>query len=444
MNFSADDLNAVLDAHLPRGTAGIVAAVSGGADSAGLLVTLCATGASCRGLPVRAVHVDHGLQPAAASFREACASLCKRLNVPLTVVEAPVASAPGASIEAAARDARYAALASQLLPGECLLTAHHSEDQSETLLLQALRGAGLKGMSAMPICRPLGAGWHLRPLLDVSRRDLRSGAAGGSTAVEDPMNADMRFDRSYLRHQVWPLIQQRWPGAAGALARTARHLAEAQVQLDRTAASRMAALRDGDALSLQALRALDQADRMNTVRFWLCEAGAELPSTARLTEALRQMFDARTDHLPAIEWGTHALRRYRRRMYLTPAKLPRLEGLRRWEPSLGSTVDLKDLGRLRWDLNWGGIDAERLSGELLVRRRSGGETLKPAPRAKTQSVQHLCQSQGVLPWARDVLPLVFAGGALIAVADLWADARWCVPATRRGLCVVWDRAPIIV
>src|SRR5580692_2325203 len=105
-------------------------------------------GGSCRGLPLRAVHVDHGLQAAAMSFREACAALCAALNIPLTVIAAAVQTPPGVSLEAAARDARYAALAQELKSGECLLTAHHSQDQAETLLLQALRGAGLKGMAA--------------------------------------------------------------------------------------------------------------------------------------------------------------------------------------------------------------------------------------------------------------------------------------------------------
>jgi tRNA(Ile)-lysidine synthase len=99
---------------------------------------------------------------------------------------------------------------------------------------------------------------------------------------------------------------------------------------------------------------------------------------------------------------------------------------------------------LRWVAQSGGIDARRLPETLTVRRRGGGETLKPGSRARTQSVQHLCQSQGVLPWLRDALPLVFADGALIAVADLWLDARWCVAWGEPGLGVAWESGPIIV
>src|ERR1700722_17695949 len=215
MNFSAAALRAVLDAHVPAGATGLAVALSGGPDSAGLLAAAASLGESFRGLPLRAVHIDHGLQAAAAAFRGACAALCAELNIPLTVIAVDVRTPAGESVEAAARDARYAAFEAQLRPGECLLTAHHREDQAETLLLQALRGAGLKGMSAMPMCRPFGPGWHLRPLLDVPQSELLAfGASTSCVSVLDPMNANLRFDRGYLRRQVWPLIESRWPGAA--------------------------------------------------------------------------------------------------------------------------------------------------------------------------------------------------------------------------------------
>jgi tRNA(Ile)-lysidine synthase len=445
-SFSAASLRAVLDAHTPAGATGLVVALSGGADSAGLLAAASALDLSFRGLRVRAVHVDHGLQTAAAAFGEACAALCERLHISLTVIRVVVETPPGASIEAAARDARYAALEQELKPGECLLTAHHREDQAETLLLQALRGAGLKGMSAMPLCRPLGRGWHLRPLLDVPQSELLAfGARAAGASVIDPMNENLRFDRGYLRRRVWPLIESRWPGAAATLARTAGHAADAQDLLDRAAAADVGRLRDGDALSVPGLRAMSAPERINALRFWLCDANVEPPTAARLNEALRQIFEAKADHLPSIVWGDHALRRYRQRVFLTDAEPPRLEGTRHWRAAPDSRIDLgPNLGTLRWEQEIGGIDAQRLPQTVIVRRRDGGEVLKPAVKAKSRSVQHLCQSQGVLPWMRDALPLVFAGDALVAVADLWVDARWCAAPLEPGFALVWEGAPIIV
>jgi tRNA(Ile)-lysidine synthase len=259
------------------------------------------------------------------------------------------------------------------------------------------------------------------------------------------MNEDLRFDRGYLRRRVWPLLKARWPGVGTALSRTARHAAEAQQLLDHAGAAEVSRLRDGDALSVPGLRALGAGERINAVRFWLCEAGVEPPSTARLLEALRQIFAAKADHLPSVMWGDRALRRYRQRIFLTASRPPRLEGSRRWFAAPESRLGLDPgLGELRWSAHIGGIDMRRLPQTLTVRRRAGGEVLKPGATARTQSVQHLCQSQGVLPWMRDALPLVFAGDALIAVADLWLDARWCVPSAEPGFAIDWQQAPIIV
>ncbi|MEP6885349.1 MAG: tRNA lysidine(34) synthetase TilS [Gammaproteobacteria bacterium] len=446
MSFSAASLRAVLEAQAPVDATGLVVALSGGADSANLLAAAASLKGSLRGLNVRAVHVDHGLQFAAAAFREACAGLCRSFGVPLTVLSLVVRAPQGASIEAAARDARYAALAAELKPGECLLTAHHSEDQAETLLLQALRGAGLKGLSAMPLCRPLGLGWHLRPVLEISQGELLAFSAhlSGASAA-DPMNVDSRFDRSYLRHQVWPLLEARWPGAGATLARAARHAGEAQALLEAAAAADVSRLVDGDALSVPGLRGLTPHARINALRFWLSEAGVDVPPAARLTEALRQMLDAQIDHLPAVVWGSHALRRYRQRIFLTAADPLRLEGHRPWSSGCDAGLDLgTDLGELHWVAQAGGLDSACLPQTLVVRRREGGESLKPGLQARTQTVQHLCQSQGVLPWMRDALPLVFAGEALIAIGDLWLDARHRVAAGAPGIAIRWQRAPIIV
>ena len=435
MSDTAASLLAALDANTPAAASGYVVGLSGGGDSSALLTWLVQAHGGARRLNISAVHIDHGLQAAAPLFVEACKNLCEQLGVPLRTVRIDVQAVPGQSVEAAARTARYAAFAALLRPGECLLTGHHRRDQAETLLLQALRGAGLRGMSAMPVCRVLGAGFHVRPALNVAQHDLLQASAVRAAAVTDPMNEDLRFDRSYLRKSVWPAIEQRWPGAATALARAARHVGESQQLLDLSATADLTRLRDGDSLSLTGLRGLSAARRISVVRLWLHEAAVAAPSTARLTESLRQMFDAAEDQLPAVEWGDRALRRYRQRLFLTAANPPRLEQARRWFVSKGARIDLgPGLGQLCWATQLGGIDASRLPATLLVRPRQGGETLRPAPRAKTQSVQHLYQSHGVLPWMRDSLPMVAAEDELLSVADLWLDARWWRSRGCAGLC----------
>jgi tRNA(Ile)-lysidine synthase len=446
MSFSTDKLLALLQAHVPDAATGFVVGLSGGADSSALLAALVQLRGESHGVPVRAVHIDHGLQEAAASFRAACSSLCDALGVPLAIIAVPVSAPDGVSIEAAARDARYAALGEQLRAGECLMTAHHGEDQAETLLLQALRGAGLKGLASMPILREFAAGWHLRPLLGVRRDDLRQfAAARGIAGALDPMNTDPRYDRVYLRRQLWPLIEARWPGAAPALARSASHAAEAQDLLDAIADADLAMLRDGDALSVARLRRLASARRINALRRWIGEAKAVPPPAARLIEALRQVLAADADHLPSVAWDAHALRRYRDRLFISAAVPPRLMLEHRWDPRLQLSLELgAGLGALRCVERNGALDRRRLPEFLSIRPRAGGETLKPHLSAATRSVQHLCQEFGVLPWMRDALPFVHAHGELIAIGDLWLDARWCAPQSAPGLAFEWTGAPNLV
>jgi tRNA(Ile)-lysidine synthase len=446
MSLPAASLLAALSARLPLQTSGLVVALSGGADSSALLAAASVLRDAHESWHLRAVHIDHGLQAAAAEFQAACQLQCERLRVPLTVLRVDVEVEPGDSLEAAARDKRYAALEADLAPGECLLTAHHARDQAETLLLQAVRGAGLKGLSAMPVLRKFGPGWHLRPLLDVPQWViLQFGAKFAPAHAADPMNADLRFDRNYLRRRVWPALEERWPGIGNSLSRTARHAAEAQSLLEQSACDDLIRLRDGEALSVPALRALPQLRRFNVMRQWLSESGVQPPSTTRLAETLRQVFEAQSDHMPAVAWGEFAMRRYRQRLFLTAALPARLQGAKNWQVGSEQPLELGNgLGRLVWTPQRGGIDPKFVAVLLQVRGRGGGETLKPYPKARTQSVQHLCQGLGVLPWMRDALPLVFAGDDLIAVADLWLDAHWCAAADAPGFALTWLQAPIIV
>jgi tRNA(Ile)-lysidine synthase len=440
-----------LEAGLPAGSATLVVALSGGGDSSVLLAALTelagqrrARGPAAPRWSLRAVHVDHGLQPAAAAFRGSCERMCMRLGIPLSIRSAAVAVPAGVSLEAAARDVRYLALADELGADECLLTAHHADDQAETLLLQALRGAGLRGLSSMPERRRLGAGWHLRPLLGVPRSELENYARErGIVGVIDPMNGDPRYDRAYLRRSLWPALSARWPAAAITLSRTARHLAEAQNLLDALALEDLSALRDGEALSVPKLRMLSPARQVNALRRWLASAAVLPPSTVHLTEALRQILDADSDHQPCVVWGLHALRRYRDRVFLTAAEPPRLAAEQLWSIGACAPLDLgAGLGRLECTPRRGGLT--RLPPVLRVRARSGGERLRPARQAATQSVQHLCQSLGIAPWLREALPFIYAGEHLIAVGDLWLDARWCAPADDMGVGFEWHGAPLLV
>jgi len=297
--------------------ASLCVALSGGVDSVALLHAAREVASRHGSIRLRAAHVDHGLQPGSGEWAAACRELCGRLAVPCQVLELKLAVKKGESVEAEARRERYQALAAALEPGECLLTAHHADDQLETVLLQLFRGAGVAGLAAMPPSAPLGPGRHLRPLLQVSREALVEYATlHGLKWIEDPMNRESRFDRSYLRHEVLPAVLARWPAVARTVGRSARHCAEAQRLLESLAeidASRF--LDDEGTLAVAGLLQLPHERRVNVLRWWIVRQGLGLPSTARLESIIRDVLPARPDAHPVVAWPTGEVRRRKGRLH---------------------------------------------------------------------------------------------------------------------------------
>jgi len=430
--------------------AALAVALSGGADSAALLGAAAALGAAplqALGprLRLRAIYVDHGLV-AAAPLAAAAAAAAARLGVPLAALAVEVVAGRGESLEAAARSARYAALAQALAPGECLLTAHHREDQAETLLLQLLRGAGLPGLAAMPAAARLGAGWLLRPLLDVPRAALRAYAlAEGLPWHEDPMNADARFDRSYLRAALWPLIEARWPGAATTLARGAAHLAAAQRLLDEASADYVKSLERGPALSVAGLRQLAPERAAEVLRYWLRSRRLPVPPARRLALLAAEVLAARGDGAPKLAWPGVELRRFDGRLYaFAPlAPLPLAAGTP--VPAPPGALELGPLGRIvaRWQRGPSTLDVTDTAA-LSVDRRRGGEKLKLDPRGPSRALKDWLREARVPPWARARAVLVREGAALVAVVvpglTLVAAARRALP-DAAGLALEWQAAP---
>lgn len=287
----------------------LVVAWSAGLDSTVLLHALL-QGRRSRAAPaVRAVHVDHGLQPSAVVFRAFCARTARRWRVPLTLLQVKVRVPRGGSTEEAAREARRKALAGALRPGELLLTAQHADDQLETLLLALVRGAGPKGLAGMPAAGAFAGTRLLRPLLAHDRAAILSYArAAGLDWMEDPTNAEPRFDRNYLRAAVLPVLRERWPALARTAARSARHCASAAALLDAAAARDLDAAADGAGLEIAVLRRFAPARRAAVLRAWILRAGARSPNERHLGE-IEGMMAARRDAHPLLRLPDCLLRR---------------------------------------------------------------------------------------------------------------------------------------
>ena len=444
--------------HIP-----LCVALSGGVDSTALLAALA--GIRPRLNNLRALHVDHGIRPASREWAQHCRHLARRLRVPLQVLTTKVARAPGASLEAAARVARYDLLASALKPGEALLLAHHADDQLETVLLQLFRGSGLPGLSAMPTSAPFAKGTLVRPLLSRSREELEAWVRGqGITWIEDDSNADESLNRNYLRRQVLALIHERWPGSAAAVARSARHVAEAQSLLDRVARADIERASYGESLSVKVLRTLPPDRLNNALRFWIARADLRVPDTRRLGEISGPLLKAREDANPFVEWGEEGARVQRHDDLLTltrhsaaveshlrttttraaePSAPPDLVWSWRDAPALDLPYDLGKL-QLQPDAH-GPIDLDVLPHPLTVRWRRGGERLAPRHGGPRRALKSLLQESQVPVSERARLPLLFSSTPrdekLIAVADLLLDETvQATSATRRRARLRWVKS----
>ena len=300
----------------------LLVAFSGGPDSTALLLALHELlGESGRG-NLRAAHINHGLRNEAADWVAHCAVVAGSLDVPLQVCEVQVTT-DGRGLEAAARRARYQAMGRLMEPGECLLTAHHQDDQWETLLLRMLRGAGVSGLAGIRESRRCGGGWLLRPLLDVPRHELKAWLESkGATFVEDPSNRDTGFDRSFLRDKVLPLLRERWPGAGATAGRLARLAGDTQELLQALAELDGQGIVRADSIECDGLLKLPPARRANLLRARLAALDIPAPSEARLNAALDMLLNAAADRHPEARWRGARLTRRRGRICIAPVPPP--------------------------------------------------------------------------------------------------------------------------
>ena len=409
-------------------------AYSGGLDSS-VLLQLAADFCCARSIPLRACHVHHGLSANADDWLAHAQQRCEALAIPFDARRVNVTGKDEHGVEQAARLARYAALAEMCGQGgvRLLLTAHHQDDQAETVMLQWLRGAGLPGLSGMAALQdrhPLLPNVALaRPLLGLSRADLE--ALAGELRiphVTDESNHDSRYRRNALRNEVFPVIERHFAGFAETLVRSSRHAQAAQRLLDELARSDLAVCASGEGLDLAALRALSEDRMRNLVRYWLQTVTGRYPSEARLAQLQAQMLESSSDAHPRLEFDGWVIERNYRQLLASPAAAQvqppsvAIDLVWRGEPA----IEVPDWqGRLVFSAAQGpGLDRDALlAGPLSLRARSGGERLKLHPARPSRSLKHLFQESEVAAARRAWLPLLYVGQQLVFAAGLGVDVR---------------------
>lgn len=413
----------------------ILVAFSGGLDSTVLLHQLVQWRALHPDVALRAIHIHHGLSPHADSWVQHCESVCAQWQVSL-VVERVHLEDDGLGIEAQARRARYQAFAQTLLPGEVLMTAQHLDDQCETFLLALKRGSGPAGLSAMGESSPFAGTQLIRPLLAQTREALEAWARQHELCwIEDESNQDDTYDRNFLRLRVTPLLQQRWPHFAQAVARSAALCAEQESLLDELLASDLAdCITSRGTLLLTPLMMMSGVRRAALLRRWLAGLNAPMPSRDGLERIWQEVALAREDASPSFRLGEFEVRRYQSQLWWVKSVDGQSETVIPWlewktpltlPAGLGS-VQLISAGDLRLPQADEVVSIRfKAPGLLHIVGRNGGRKLKK-----------IWQEQGIPPWRRDTTPLLFYGDTLIAAAGAFVTHDGLAK-DEDGVSLVW-------
>lgn len=429
----------------------LTVAFSGGLDSC-VLLHILSTLRKSDGFQLIAHHVHHGLSQNADTWADFCQENCKQLDIPLIISRIHVNANSPLGLEAAARQARYQALFSNNPSFIC--TAHHQDDQAETLLLQLARGAGVKGLAAMAsvdVKKKL-----LRPLLAISRTELEQYAKQHQLAwVEDESNLNQQFDRNFMRHAILPALQQQYPTIKQNLARAATHLGEANELLDVLAAQDAKASfteHQPSQLFLPPLLQLSSSRINNALRWWLAQNQIRMPSTSQLEQISLQLFNAKSDAAIKIKVVADQenlqnsadlmLRRYQDSAYLVAdavAEMP-VETIWNGEP----VIHLSHQSNLNFTQKSGqGFALKYLNNKLLrIKTRAGGERFKPDLHRPNRSLKVVLQTANLPPWQRERLPLIYLNDTLVIVPNIGVDAHFQAQPNEMGLVVTWTETNI--
>ena len=424
-------------------TSGYLVAYSGGMDSHVLLHAMSGIPLD-PGVKIQVAHINHGLSNNAGQWQAHCLHICDVLGLELITI--PVHVEQAGSIEARARETRYLALAGLLQPGHILLTAHHMDDQAETVLLQLFRGAGPDGLAGMPSVSTFARGWHARPLLGTRRSALHTYAVQhGLRWVDDDSNQDITISRNFLRQRILPELSTHWPGLIEVLNRAAANQADSSVLQDAIGELDLSAVQGGDhvSINLDQLSILSASRQRNVIRYWLKTQSLPVPGRTQLEQIITDMVNAAEDASPVFSSGEREIRRYRNRIYLIEPPGTGTAGLPvTWR--LDKPLAL-DLGCLRAVRGTGkGLKAVLCRGDQVeVRYRRGGENIQLPGKDHHQTLKNLFQEAGVPPWYRQHVPLLFLEGNLAAVGGIWIDDQYVAGDDEDSWQISWDMQTLV-
>lgn len=433
------------------GTAFLVA-YSGGVDSSVLLHMLHSAKSNYR-FSLTALHIDHGIHPQSGSWLEYCSEFCHSLGIKFKSTQLSLSQQFEKISEGDARIARYAWLEAQTEMGDVLLTAHHQNDQAETFLLNLMRGSGARGLSAIQVSRNFGKGLLVRPMLNISRSQILEYAAEHELSyIEDTANSDLQHNRNYMRQVVIPSLEQRWPSAVELISHSAALLVNsrslqaslAQMDADHCKSEGSGFLSIGYQLSLEKFRLLDEARQVNLIRYWTKFHSLPEPGRKIIENFLDKVISSCSKFMEvgSDELG-YRIYLYQNNLYLARSRCyPNADQSISW--NLRDALLLESLGLKLIPIHsiGEGLSFNRVMENLSIRFRTGGEKIRLPKRNHSTSLKKLYQEYSIPPWERKVLPLVYCGDELAAIASWMVSERFQAKASEHSICIALEQIPI--
>ena len=414
-------------------------ALSGGVDSMVLLDLLLKAKRSSD--VIKAIHINHNLHESSKEWVDFAKDACKKYKLPL-IIESINPKQEGFGLEADAREQRYKKFKEIILDNECLLTAHHLDDQIETTLFRIFRGTGLDGLRSIRKKAKFGKGLLCRPLINIPREAIEQYAKLNDIKwIEDPSNKNIDFDRNYLRNNIVPSIKKRWPNAQKTITRLSSLAENNQKLLHELAKEDIGEIEKFNVLDIGILSNKSSLRINNIFRFMILKNKMGIPSLKVLENGIETLINAKSDS-PIITWDGFSIRRYKNTLYFfnPDLKQDEIRPLKmKW--FIDQTINLGG--------NRGSIQARFIKGQgialnkcpksLEIKYRKGGEQIKPSGHKITKSLKNLFQENNVLPWVRDQIPLVCLGEDIISVGDLWFNQDYKAKEQEDGFLVYWDK-----